>query len=126
VEGFSPELAGSFVRGLALGLAVAAPVGPMSLLCMRQTLARGFLAGMASGLGIATADGVYGAIAAFGLVAVTDILVGQQPWLRVIGGLMMLWLGIGAMRTRPSAGVTGKLVVIGFGLAAIASVLAGA
>src|SRR5215212_5348020 len=105
---FPPGLGGPFVRGLALGLALAAPVGPMSLLCMRQTLARGFLAGMASGLGIATADGVYGAIAAFGLVAVTDILVGQQPWLRVIGGLTMLWLGIGAMRTRPSAGVAGN------------------
>jgi threonine/homoserine/homoserine lactone efflux protein len=101
-----PELASPFVRGLALGLAVAAPVGPMSLLCMRQTLARGFLAGLAAGLGIATADGVYGAVAAFGLVAVTDVLVGQQPWLRVVGGLAMLWLGIGALRTRPAEAAT--------------------
>jgi threonine/homoserine/homoserine lactone efflux protein len=99
-------LNGPFVRGLALGLAVAAPVGPMSLLCMRQTLARGFLAGLASGLGIATADGVYGAIAAFGLVAITDVLVGQQPWLRLVGGLAMIWLGIGALRTRPALTAT--------------------
>ena len=97
-----PFLFGPFVRGLALGLAVAAPVGPMSLLCMRQTLSRGFLAGMASGLGVATADGVYGAIAAFGLVAITDVLIGQQPWLRVFGGLAMAYLGLGAMRTRPA------------------------
>src|SRR3954451_5106500 len=102
LPGFFSDLGGPFVRGLALGLAVAAPVGPMSLLCMRQTLARGFLAGLASGLGIATADGVYGAIAAFGLVAVTDLLVGQQPWLRLVGGLVMIWLGIGAVRARPS------------------------
>lgn len=94
------SLGGPFVRGLALGVAVAAPVGPMSLLCMRQTLTRGFLAGFASGLGIATADGVYGAVAGFGLVAVTDLLVGQQPWLRIVGGLVMIWVGVGAMRAR--------------------------
>jgi threonine/homoserine/homoserine lactone efflux protein len=99
---------GPFVRGLALGLAVAAPVGPMSLLCMRQTLARGFFAGLVSGLGIATADGVYGAVAAFGLVAITDLLLGQTPWLRIVGGLAMIWLGIGAVRARPAeAAATG-------------------
>jgi threonine/homoserine/homoserine lactone efflux protein len=107
VSSVPPDLAGPFVRGLALGLAVAAPVGPMSLLCMRQTLARGFPAGLASGLGIATADGVYGAIAAFGLVTITDVLVGQQPWLRLVGGLAMLWLGIGALRTRPAEAAIG-------------------
>ena len=99
---FWPVGFGPFIRGLALGVAVAAPVGPMSLLCMRQTLARGFLAGMAAGLGVATADGVYGAIAAFGLVAVADVLIGQQPWLRIVGGAAMVYLGIGAMRTRPA------------------------
>jgi threonine/homoserine/homoserine lactone efflux protein len=107
-------LVGPFVRGLVLGLAVAAPVGPMSLLCMRQTLARGFFAGMASGLGVATADGVYGAIAAFGLVAIADALIGQQPWLRVVGGLAMAYLGIGAMRTRAVESVS---VASGSGLA---------
>ena len=91
-----------FARGLALGVPVAAPVGPMSLLCMRQTLARGFLAGMASGLGVATADAAYGVVAAFGLVAVTEVLVGQQPWLHVLGGLAMLYIGWGALRTRPA------------------------
>jgi threonine/homoserine/homoserine lactone efflux protein len=94
---------GAFGRGLFLGLAVAAPVGPMSLLCMRQTLARGFLAGFVAGLGVATADAVYGAMAAFGLVAITDVLIGQQPWLRVVGGAAMVYLGIGAARTRPAA-----------------------
>jgi threonine/homoserine/homoserine lactone efflux protein len=93
---------GPFARGLALGLAVAAPVGPMSLLCMRQTLERGFLAGMVSGLGVATADGLYGAVAAFGLVAITEVLIGQHAWLRVIGGLVMVYLGVGAMRSRPA------------------------
>lgn len=109
-----PGGVGPFVRGLALGLAVAAPVGPMSLLCMRQTLARGFLAGMAAGLGVATADGVYGAIAAFGLVAITDVLIGHNPWLRVGGGLAMAYLGLGAMRTRPAEA---KMIAGGVGLA---------
>ena len=103
---FWPFSFGPFFRGLALGLAVAAPVGPMSLLCMRQTLARGFLAGMASGLGVATADGVYGAVAAFGLVVITDVLIGQQQWLRVVGGLAMAYLGVGAIRTRPAEAAT--------------------
>jgi threonine/homoserine/homoserine lactone efflux protein len=106
-------LFGPFERGLALGLAVAAPVGPMSLLCMRQTLARGFLAGLAAGLGVATADGVYGAVAAFGLVAITDLLIGQQAWLRVVGGLAMAYLGLGAIRTRPAEA---KSMAIGLGL----------
>lgn len=111
---FGPFVLEPFARGLALGLAVAAPVGPMSLLCMRQTLARGFFAGMASGLGVATADGVYGAVAAFGLVAITDVLTGQQPWLRVVGGAVMAYLGIGAMRTRHAEAAT---VASGGGLA---------
>ena len=72
-----------FALGVALGLAVAAPVGPMSLLCMRRTLAGGFCAGLLSGLGVATADALYGAVAAFGLVAIAGFLVGLG------GGLML-------------------------------------
>lgn len=93
----------AFGRGLLLGLAVAAPVGPMSLLCMRLTLARGFLAGLAAGLGVATADAVYGTVAALGLMTIADVLLGHQPWLRLVGGAAMIWLGIGAARTRPGA-----------------------
>jgi threonine/homoserine/homoserine lactone efflux protein len=106
MDGSLPLSLGTFARGLALGLAVAAPVGPMSLLCMRQTLARGFFAGLVSGLGIATADGVYGAVAAFGLVAITDLLIGQQSWLRLVGGVVMVYLGVGALRTRAAEGAT--------------------
>jgi threonine/homoserine/homoserine lactone efflux protein len=90
-----------FVRGLALGLALAAPVGPMSLLCMRRTLAGGFPAGLVSGLGIASADALYGAVAAFGLVAITDLLLGQQLWLRVAGGAFVVYLGLTTIRARP-------------------------
>ena len=91
-----------FLRGLALGVAVAAPVGPMSLLCMRRTLTGGFSAGFLSGLGVATADGIYAAVAAFGLVAVSDLLVGQQPWLRLLGGMALIYLGVRTLRGRPA------------------------
>ncbi len=90
------------LRGFALGIAVAAPVGPMSLLCMRRTLTGGFSAGFLSGLGVATADGIYAAVAAFGLVAVSDLLVGQQPWLRLLGGMALIYLGVRTLRGRPA------------------------
>lgn len=92
----------SFARGLALGVAVAAPVGPMSLLCMRRTLTGGFAAGVLSGLGVATADALYGAVAAFGLVAITGFLVGQQPWLRLVGGAVLVYLGLQTLPARPA------------------------
>ena len=63
-----------FVRGLILGFTIAAAVGPISLLVIRRTLAEGRLVGIVSGMGVATADGTYGAIAAFGLTAITDVL----------------------------------------------------
>ena len=94
------------IRGLALGIAVAAPVGPMSLLCMRRTLAGGFAAGSVSGLGVATADAIYGAIAAFGLVAVASILVDQAAWLRLVGAAVLLHLGVTAPRARPATAAT--------------------
>jgi len=97
----------AFARGLVLGVAMAAPVGPMSLLCMRRTLAGGFPAGFVSGLGVASADAVYGAIAAFGLVAVTDVLVGQQPWLRLVGGAFIAYLGLKTLRARPTEAAPG-------------------
>jgi threonine/homoserine/homoserine lactone efflux protein len=90
------------LRGLALGLAIAAPVGPISLLCMRRTLASGFGAGLFSGLGVATADAFYGAVAAFGLTVVLDLLVGHRWWLQVIGGLFLCYLGLSTLRSAPA------------------------
>ena len=92
-----------FARGLALGVAVAAPVGPMSLLCMRRTMSGGFSAGILSGLGVATADACYGAIAAFGLVALTSALVEQAWWFRLVGAAVLLYLGATTVRARPAS-----------------------
>ena len=89
-----------FVKGLLLGLAIAAPVGPIGLLCIRRTLHFGPRVGFATGLGAATADAVYGFVAAFGLLAVTQALLDLGPWLRLAGGVMLLYLGAVAFRRR--------------------------
>ncbi len=93
---------GPFARGLLLGFAIAAPVGPVGVLCIRRTLTEGRAAGLLSGLGAATADAVYGAIAGFGLTAVTDLLVGRQWWLRLLGGLFLCYLGARTLLSRPA------------------------
>jgi len=81
-------------RGLVIGFAIAAPVGPIGVLCIRRTLARGRLSGLVSGLGAATADAVYGGVAGFGLTAVSHLLVSQQHLLRGAGGAFLFYLGV--------------------------------
>lgn len=88
-------------RGLVLGFTIAATVGPITLLCVRRTLAEGRVVGLASGLGVATADATYGAIAAFGLTAVTDVLVEWRQLLGVVGGAFLLWLAWRTVRSVP-------------------------
>jgi threonine/homoserine/homoserine lactone efflux protein len=82
------------LRGLVFGLAIAAPVGPIGVLCIRQTLSFGWLRGFVCGLGAATADGIYGCIAGLGLTFISDFLFARQPWLRLIGGIFLCYLGI--------------------------------
>lgn len=91
-----------FIKGLVIGLAIAAPVGPIGVLCIRRTLADGRLVGLLTGMGAATADGVYGAIAAFGLTAVTDLMTGQGPWLGLVGGLFLIYLGTRTFMAAPA------------------------
>lgn len=90
------------VRGVLIGFSIAAPVGPIGMLCIRRTLADGRLAGLLSGLGAATADALYGAIAGFGLTAISHLLVSGQMWLRLLGGLSLCYLGIKTLRARPA------------------------
>ncbi len=93
---------GLMLRGLAIGLSIAAPVGPIGVLCIRRTLAQGRAAGLASGLGAATADAVYGSIAAFGLTWASDLLLRQQAWLRLAGGAFLCYLGLRTLLARPA------------------------
>jgi threonine/homoserine/homoserine lactone efflux protein len=90
-----------FLRGLVLGFTIAAAVGPISLLCIRRTLAEGRLVGLVSGMGVATADASYGAIAAFGLTAITDLLVDWRRALGIVGGAFLLWLAWRTFRSVP-------------------------
>jgi threonine/homoserine/homoserine lactone efflux protein len=91
-----------FLRALIIGISIAAPVGPIGVLCIRRTLANGRLAGFASGMGAASADMVYGAIAAFGLTAITGLLVENAFWLRIVGGVFLLFLGMRTFLEKPS------------------------
>jgi threonine/homoserine/homoserine lactone efflux protein len=90
-----------FVRGLAIGFAIAAPVGVIGLLCIRRTLADGRLAGFVSGLGAATADALYGAVAALGLTAITAAIVEHQATVRLVGGVFLLYLGARTVLATP-------------------------
>jgi threonine/homoserine/homoserine lactone efflux protein len=92
-----------FLRGLAIGFGIAAPVGPIGILCIRRTLADGRAVGFAAGLGAATADALYGAVAAFGLTLVSRALVGQRAWLQAAGGIFLCYLGIRTWMAAPAA-----------------------
>lgn len=98
------DLAELFLRMLVIGVAVAAPVGAMGILTIQRTLEHGWLAGLATGLGIATADAMFAALAAFGVSAISEWLVNYQAPLRILGGMGLLWLGWRALRSRPQAG----------------------
>lgn len=95
---------GYLLRGLIIGFSIAAPVGPIGVLCIRRTLSEGRAVGFASGLGAATADAVYGSVAAFGLTSISTALVGQQEWLRLIGGAFLCYLGVRIFTARPAGG----------------------
>jgi threonine/homoserine/homoserine lactone efflux protein len=94
------------LRGFVLGFTIAAVVGPIGLLVIRRTLAEGGRYGLASGLGVATADATYGAIAAFGLSAITDVLVNARQVLGLVGGVFLLWLAWQTVRSTPTEAAT--------------------
>jgi threonine/homoserine/homoserine lactone efflux protein len=82
------------LQGFLIGFALAAPVGPMGILCINKTLARGFASGLLTGVGIALADAVYGLAAAFGLTSVSDFLVLHRAAIGLGGGLFLTVLGL--------------------------------
>jgi threonine/homoserine/homoserine lactone efflux protein len=90
------------LKGLAIGFSIAAPVGPIGVLCIRRTLADGRVSGLVSGLGAATADAIYGCIAGFGLTFISNLLVSQQVGLRFIGGAFLCYLGLRTLLAKPA------------------------
>jgi threonine/homoserine/homoserine lactone efflux protein len=92
-----------FLKGLIIGFIIAAPVGPIGVLCARRTLMFGRRAGFFSGMGAATADAIYGFVAAFGLTLVSDFLVGHNVLLRLVGGSLLCILGVKALVASPAS-----------------------
>jgi threonine/homoserine/homoserine lactone efflux protein len=90
-----------FLKGLIIGFSIAAPVGPIGILCIRRTLAEGRVPGLISGLGAASADALYGCIAGFGLTFISSFLINQQGWFRLVGGVFLLYLGMRTFLARP-------------------------
>lgn len=90
------------LKGIIFGFSIAAPVGPIGILCIRRTLAKGAAAGIISGLGAATADALYGLIAALGISSAAVFLVDHQIYLRLIGGMFLLYLGYKTFKSRPA------------------------
>ena len=90
-----------FIKGFIIGFSIAAPVGPIGILCIQRTLSQGNIQGLVTGLGAATADAIYGFIAAFGLTFISNFLVEQSVWFRLIGGLFLCYLGIKAFLSKP-------------------------
>jgi threonine/homoserine/homoserine lactone efflux protein len=89
------------LRGFALGFAVAASPGPIFFLCLRRSLLRGWLYGLTSGFGVATADGFYAAVAAFGIGAIASVAAGGQRWFALIGGAVLVLLGVRTVLDKP-------------------------
>ena len=92
-----------FSKGLVVGFTIAAPVGPIGVLCIRRSLAQGMAMGFVSGLGAATADALYGCVAGFGLTAISNFLVGQKFWLGLLGGAFLCYLGVKTFLDQGSA-----------------------
>jgi threonine/homoserine/homoserine lactone efflux protein len=86
---------------LIIGFAMAVPVGPLGVMCIRKTLTEGRTRGIIIGLGAATGDLLYGSIAAFGLTFISDTIDGQRVWLRLVGGIILLFLGVRTYRAHP-------------------------
>jgi threonine/homoserine/homoserine lactone efflux protein len=82
------------IRGVAAGFLIAAPVGPVNVLCIQRSLQKGWRAGIVSGLGAALVDTLYGAIAGFSISLIIQFLLREQTWIRLIGGILLIGIGI--------------------------------
>ena len=92
------------LQGIVIGFSIAAPVGPIAVLCIQRTLLKGRVTGLTSGLGAASADAFYGSIAGFGLTFISNELIALQFWLRLLGGIFLCFLGVRTLLSKPSQG----------------------
>lgn len=101
-----------FINGFLFGLVLAAPVGPVGVLCVQRTLSEGRMHGVLSGLGAAFGDALYGAIAAFGISAIQLWIADHQAWLRTVGGLILLMLAAKTVFVRARRAAQAKVGVV--------------
>jgi len=94
------------LKGLIIGFSIAAPVGPIGVLCINRSLHDGWRIGMATGIGAAAADGIYGVIAGFGLTFISSFMLNHSWWIKLIGGLFLLYLGGKTLLSRPPKQLT--------------------
>lgn len=97
-----------FIKGFMIGMAMAAPVGPIGILCIHRSLSHGTMAGFLGGIGAAVADGLYGTVAAFGHAAVAGFLERHTVFLRLAGGLFLLAMAIRTYNRPLDAAVDGN------------------
>lgn len=91
------------IQGMLIGVVVSVPVGPLGLLCINRSLMLGAVAGLASGMGVATADALAAGIAALGISLVSDFLLAYQFLLRLVGGIFLCVLGYRIFRTEAAS-----------------------
>jgi len=94
-------LASVLLKGAIIGFSLAAPIGPVGMMCIRRTLTHGHLRGFVSGLGAATADSVYAIVAAFGITLISNFIVQQEYWIRLVGGILLVALGLRTLLVHP-------------------------
>lgn len=97
------------LRGFVIGFTIAASIGPIGILCIRRSLANGFVSGFFSGMGVATADGLYGAVAAFSLTFISSFLIKQQIVLQIFGVIFLVYLAVKIFTATPTESTTGTV-----------------
>lgn len=94
-------LASILLKGIVIGFSLAAPIGPVGMMCIRRTLTHGHLRGFVSGLGAATADSVYAIVAAFGITLISNFILQHEYPIRLVGGILLILLGIRTLARHP-------------------------
>ncbi len=90
------------LKGLIVGFCLAAPVGPIAVLCVQRTIAKRLASGLMSGLGAAVADGFYGAVAAFGATMISEFLISERTWMQRVGGVILIFMGLRLFLAKPA------------------------
>jgi threonine/homoserine/homoserine lactone efflux protein len=90
-----------FCKGCIIGFSIAAPVGPIGLLCINRSLYKGWQSGFVSGCGAAMADGTYGIIAGFGLTFIASFLISHVAWIKMLGALFLFYIAFNIIRAKP-------------------------